>query len=130
MKSIERYNQLNRPSLQGKINEINTHIPTPSKNHYDLGYIRRYFVQLVNDKNSPIYEVNERVYIKHESKSFYTRASLKWRIAGNLEETYDIEGNLINKSVKESNRIAIKLASKNIPNLKLYLPNLLQFYKN
>lgn len=130
MKSIERYNQLNRPSLKGKINEINTHIPTPSKNDYDLGYVRRYFIQLVNDKNSPIYEVNQRVYNKHESKSFYTRATLKWRIAGNLEETHDIEGNLINKSVKESNRIAIKLASQKIPNLKLYLPNLLQFYKN
>ena len=130
MKSIERYNQLNRPSLKGKINEINTHIPTPSKKDYDLGYVRRYFVQLVNDKNSPIYEVNETVYAKHESKSFYTRTSLKWRIEGNLEETYDIEGNLINKSVKESNRIAIKLASQRISNLKLYLPNLLQFYKN
>ena len=130
MKSIERYKQINHPTLKRKISEINTQIPTPTKNDYDLGYVRRYFIQLVNDKNSPIYEVNERVYTKHESKSFYTRTSLKWRITGNLEETYDIEGNLINKSVKESNRIAIKLASQRIPNLKLYLPNLLQFYKN
>ena len=40
-----------------------------------------------------------------------------------------MEGNLINKSVKESNRVSLRLTSKKIPNLKLYLPNLLQFYK-
>ena len=68
--------------------------------------------------------------IRDRSKAYYTTTLLKWRISGSLEESYDMGGNLINKSVKESNRISIKLASENIPNLKLYLPNLLQFYKS
>ena len=130
MKNIQRYNQIKTTPLGGQISEIDTHISIPTKKDYDLGYIRRYFIQLVNDKNSVIYEVNSKVYLQHEPKSYYTRTSLKWRISGSLEESYDMSGNLINKSVKESNRISLKLASKNIPNLKLYLPNLLQFYKN
>ena len=46
------------------------------------------------------------------------------------ETVYDEDGSIVNKSVSESNRISINLQSKKIPNLKLYLPNLLQFYKS
>ena len=129
MKNTERYNQLKTPSLKGKIKKINTYLPKPNKDDYDMGYVRRYFIQLVNDKNSSIYEVNNRVYREYQSQSFYTTTTLKWRISGNLEESYDTNGNLINKSIKESNRITLKMSSKNMPNLKLYLPNLLQFHK-
>ncbi len=129
MNNIERYNRLKRPSIKGRIQNVETFLPNPKQSDYDLGYIKRYFVQLVNDKGSPIYEVNRRVYNSHRNKAFYTTTSLKWRISGELNESYDMEGNLINKSVKESNRVSLRLASKKIPNLKLYLPNLLQFYK-
>jgi len=130
MKSIDRYRSLKPNSYKGIIKKVETFLPNPSKSDYNTGYIRRYFVQLVNDKSSPIYEVNSRVFNSYKSKSFYTATTLKWRITGELTESYDSQGNLINKSVKESNRISIKLASKEIPNLKLYLPNLLQFYKS
>ena len=126
MNNIEKYNRLKRPSLKGRIQSVQTFLPKPKKSDYDLGYINRYFVQLVNDKSSPIYEVNRGVYNSYKGKAFYTTTSLKWRISG---ESFDMEGNLINKSVKESNRVSLRLASKRIPNLKLYLPNLLQFYK-
>jgi len=54
---------------------------------------------------------------------------LKWRISGPIEQQYDSTGTIIDKAVSESNNIAIKLVSDKIPNLKLYLPNLSQFYK-
>ncbi len=103
MKNTERYKKIKRTSLKSNISDVETHIPTPTKDDYGMGFVKRYFIQLVNDKNSIIYEVNDRVYLNHEHKSFYARTSLKWRISGNLDESYDMNGNLINKSVKESN---------------------------
>jgi hypothetical protein len=55
---------------------------------------------------------------------------VKWRIRGPLEAEVNDSGTVIQKSVSESNRIAIRLVGHLMPNLKLYLPNLLQFYKN
>ena len=74
---------------------------------------KRYFVQLVNDKGSPIYEVNRRVYNSHRNKLFYTTTSLLKEDIHELNESYDMEGNLINKSgVKESNRVSLRLHLK------------------
>ena len=58
----------------------------------------------------------------------YSVAIVKWRISG-PNESFLKEG-IMYKSVKESNRISIKLHLDKIPNLELYLPNLLQFYKS
>jgi hypothetical protein len=33
------------------------------------------------------------------------------------------------KGVRQSNKIAVDIASEKIKNIKLYLPNVLQFYK-
>jgi hypothetical protein len=54
---------------------------------------------------------------------------LKWRISGPKETQYRENGDVFDVSVSESNRRAIKLVYEKIPTLKLYLPNLLQFYK-
>ena len=60
----------------------------------------------------------------------FITVQLKWRISGPKTPQYDSKGIVIDKSVSESNRISIKLNAHTIPNLKLYLPNLLQFYKS
>ena len=127
MMSKNRYNSINKkPDSAIK---INTHIPTPTEKDYKRGYINRYFIQKTNDKGAPIYEVKSTSLGTYSRSAFYTTCSLKWRLKGPNETKYNDRGDITDKSVSESNRIAIKLVSHKIPNLKLYLPNLLQFYK-
>lgn len=127
MNNIDRYNQLNKkPKIQKK---IITHVPNPNELDYQRGFIRRYFIQKLNDKISPIYEVDYNRFNNYKSDPYFNSVSLKWRITGPTETKYDNNGMVVDKSVSESNRISIQLISDKIPNLKLYLPNLLQFHK-
>jgi hypothetical protein len=127
MNSVDRYNQLvKKPQASSK---IYSHFPAPNDTDYERGFIRRYFIQKTNDKSSPIYEVSYERFGNYKANPIFTSVSIKWRIKGPKETQYDINGNLLDKSVSESNRIAIKLVTDKIPNLKLYLPNLLQFHK-
>lgn len=97
--------------------QIPAHIPTPTKEDYVVGYILRYFLQKSTDRNSIIYEVNKNVSSKLRQNPFYVVTSLKWRLTGTSDE------------IRKSNSASIKIASKDIPNIGLYLPNLLQFHK-
>ena len=126
---ISRYNKIAKNKSRVRHN-IETKIPAPSDRDYTRGFINRYFVQKLNDKASPIYEVDGKSKNYYKSKPQYSAVGLKWRITGPKTPQYDSKGIVIDKSVSESNRIAIKLHANEIPNLKLYLPNLLQFYKS
>ena len=103
--------------------KIQAFIPVPNDDDYKRGFINRYFVQKTMDKTSPIIEVSQVTYIKTLANPQYRVANIRWRITGPMETTTN------DNSVSDSNLIAIRLASKRIKNLKLYLPNLLQFYK-
>jgi len=128
MSIVNRYKELVKSPIREEI--IKTHIPSPTDNDYSRGFIKRCFIQKTNDKGSPIYEVSPSNSGKYKANPLYTLVELKWRIRGPKETQYNKTGDIENKSVSESNRIAIKLVSHLIPNLKLYLPNLLQFYKS
>ena len=128
MNMIDRYKQLTKSPLKDEV--IKAHIPSPNENDYTRGFILRCFIQKTNDKGSPIYEVSPNSISKYKINPLYTVAELKWRISGPKTTQYNSIGDILDKSVSESNRIAIKLVSHLIPNLKLYLPNLLQFYKS
>ena len=54
---INRYNKISKNKPRIRYN-IETHIPRPSDKDYTRGYVIRYFVQKVNDKGSPIYEID------------------------------------------------------------------------
>lgn len=125
--NIDRYSKLLGTPLSEE--KISAYIPKPTELDYNRGYIKRYFVQKTNDKGSPIYEIEVTDKTFFDSNPLYTVVELKWRIKGPLKPKYNEVGNILDKSVSESNRIAIKLVSDKIPNLKLYLPNLIQFYK-
>jgi len=125
---IKRYKNISKNTKRVR-HDVETHIPKLTKQDYNRGYINRYFVQKVNDKGSPIFEVTNKFYTYYSGVPQFTAISLRWRIVGPKEQEYDSTGTIIGKSVSESNRIAIKLVAYDIPNLKLYLPNLLQFYK-
>lgn len=125
---IERYKSIAKvPTYSFVDSNIVSFIPTPTDSDYKVGYIRRYFVQNAVDSTLPIYEVSKSEYSRILIKPIYNGVSIKWRISGPVSETYI--NSILDKGVRESNRIAISLASNIIPNLKFYLPNLLQFHK-
>ena len=128
-KSIERYNRIAKGINKTKPKKINTYVPQPNDSDYNVGYILRFFIQKTNDDSSPIFEIDNGTFNSLKSKPIYKGVSLKWRITGPKETQYDNEGRIVDKSVSESNRIAIRLVSDRMKNLKLHLPNLLQFYK-
>jgi hypothetical protein len=123
-----RYIKISKlPRWEYSAPSIRAFIPVPTENDYLNGYIRRYFVQKINDKSAAIYEVSDIEYGRVLTKPMYEGVSIKWRISGPLSE--QLTNSVIDKGVRESNRISISLVNDKIPNLKFYLPNLLQFYK-
>jgi len=122
-----QYNKLRKPDLKSGPTKIKSFLPKPTDVDYTRGYIKRYFAQKVNDLNSPIREISSDDYIKVSNNSFYNTTSLKWRISGPIKSNSSMGTS--EKTVSESNQISIRLASSSIKNLKLYLPNLLQFHK-
>jgi hypothetical protein len=97
--------------------DIKPFIPSPTDSDYKKGYITRYFVQKANDSNGLIYEVSNESYKTYIKNKLLISESVDWRIIGEDSE------------IKNSNSESIRLASKKIPKLSLYLPNLLQFRK-
>jgi hypothetical protein len=129
MSILDSYKKLIRVDSILSNHKFDTHIPTPTAGDYMKGYITRYFVQKTNDNTSPIFEVNASTFTSLQTNSLYIAISLKWRITGPKETKYRENGDILDINVAESNRRAILLVYDKIPNLKLYLPNLLQFYK-
>jgi hypothetical protein len=126
--NFKRYSQIIKKTP--KEISIIAYLPVLKDVDYRRGFVKRYFIQKTNDKGSPIYEISKRDRNRFITNSLYTIVELKWRIKGPMETQYDSVGNITDKAVSESNRISIKLVSHLIPTLKLYLPNLLQFYKS
>ena len=129
MSNLDAYNKLKKKSFFNLREKVRTSIPTPTEIDYKRGWIQRFFVQKTNDKGSPIYEVDSAQYSLLGSRPIFTLVSIRWRISGPKDAQYDSKGNVMDKGVKESNRIAINLVADKIPNLKMYLPNLIQFHK-
>lgn len=126
---VDRYKEIFKGSTIKENATLVAYIPKPTSDDYTRGYIMRFFVQKTSDINSPIIEVSYNNYLKLKTNPYYRLTKLRWKISGSLNPIYDSSGVLEETGVPESNRISIKLASQKIKNLKLYLPNLLQFYK-
>lgn len=108
---------------------ISAYIPTPTEIDYKRGYIRRFFAQRSNDKTSPIIEISSDSFNRIGRSTIYRVVTLRWRIKGPKQMIFNKKGDVSDKGVSYSNSKAIDLVSNDIPNLKLYLPNLYQFYK-
>jgi hypothetical protein len=128
MDEIKKYNSVRKITLEYP-KKISTFIPNPMEDDYVRGYVTRFFIQKTNDIESPIYEVSSKQFSKYTHSYSFKGISLRWRIKGPMDTEFNDKNEVIDKGVKESNRIAIRIASEKIKNLKLYLPNLLQFYK-
>lgn len=125
----QKYKELSGNKFTGLGASPNSYIPKPKQADYDRGYITRHFTQRVNDKHAPIFEVSAAELSRMNQSVMFKTVSLRWRITGPLDRVYDDDGKVIDKGVRESNKISTELKTDKIPNLKLYLPNTIQFYK-
>jgi hypothetical protein len=106
----------------------NTIVPAPTDSDYKLGFIYRYFIQKANDDNAFIYEVSDTDYEFYSQNHFWKRIRIKWRISGPTQSIYK-DGELSDRGVMASNKSSLSIASSQLKNISLYLPNLLQFHK-
>jgi hypothetical protein len=129
MNILDSYNKLINSNSVLPNDKVDTYVPTPTPTDYSRGYITRYFIQKVNDKQSPIFEINSKTYSRFVTNPLFVVCSIKWRLTGPKETKYRENGDLLDLSVSDSNRRSIKSVYEFIPLLNSYLPNLLQFYK-
>ena len=115
--NIDRYAEISKLGFQFEPKTLSAHIPTPNEMDYERGYIVRYFVQKANDTSSHIFEISDELRMEFITTAFYTITSINWKITGPLNE------------MRESNRKSVQLGCKVLPNLYLYLSNLIQFSK-
>ncbi len=114
--NIDRFEEISKNKRQlynDKV--ISAYTPIVKELDYKRGYIERYFIQKSNDTESKIIEVDFSGFKKFSISPFYTVVALEWRLKGEDDE------------IKESNLKSIKRHYKIMPNLQIYLPNLLQF---
>jgi hypothetical protein len=117
MVSTSKYKQLKNNLSEFSLPEIITYIPSPDKNDYIRGYIRRYFIQRANDVKGYIYEISSNSFTEYSISPHFTVIMIHWRISGTTEQ------------ISDSNSKSIKIGMESIPSLHLYLPNTLQFSK-
>lgn len=116
--SLERYKEIKKNNLyKFEYPSVKAHAPIVDEQDLERGYIVRCFVQKSNDTESPIIEVNQKSISFYQANSFYIIVELKWKVTGKRDE------------IREANSKSVKLASKVLPALNLYLPNFLQFTK-
>lgn len=106
-----------------------TIVPTPTDTDYSNGIMDRYFAQRVNDDNGFVYEINLDTYNELKLNPYWIIETIKWRLSGPIDVIYDENGKMTDKGVKNSNIDSITEGQKIIRNLRLYLINILQFYK-
>jgi hypothetical protein len=112
---LNRFNDIFKDKRDFELPTIKPYAPDLDEQDYQNGYITRYFTQKANDESSPIIEIDDRTYTNLIGNDFYLIVELDWKIEG----TYD--------DIKEANGKSVRLASKKIPSILLYLPYLLQF---
>ena len=123
------YNNLISEKTNYSLDFPKTIVPIPSDTDYENGFIERYFTQKVNDKNSYVFEIDKEEYSNLFENPYWVSEIMKWRITGPITPVYNIDGILTDKGVIESNNASISIISEKVKNVKLYLPNILQFHK-
>ena len=124
-----RYNQIFSGSKRFVKNiRIKQHVPKPTEKDYARQVIKRFFVQKANDENGVIYEIDKNQKSKFQNNPTYNFVELDWKISGDSETKTvgDFDEQI---TIEQMNQLSINTAAQKMPYLKLYLPNLLQFYK-
>ena len=117
LKDVFRYASVAKLGQEFDRKKIAAYIPTPQDVDYQRGYIVRYFIQKANDKDSKIFEVDEYAFAKFTNSPFYIAVQIDWRVIGSTDD------------IRQSNMKSINFVRKEMPALKMYLVNYLQFSK-
>jgi hypothetical protein len=128
VKNKERYLSLKTKNSVIDNDYPSAYIPSPTQENYNKGWISRYFIQRRDTKDSPIIEVSEEGYSKVSLNVYFIGVRINWRISGELEDKYTESGATV-PSVITSNQTAINAASQTMPDIRMYLVNLKQFWK-
>ena len=123
------YKDLIKDKKIHSLNTPSTIVPSPNDVDYENGSIERYFTQKTNDIYGFVYEIDKQTYNELNLNPYWILTTIRWRIVGPVDIVYASDGKLKDKGVRESNKASIADGQKNIKNLGLYLPNILQFYK-
>jgi hypothetical protein len=118
IKDVFRYASVAKLGQEFSPKKIAAYIPTPQDIDYQRGYIVRYFIQKANDRDSKIFEVDEYAFAKFTNSPFHTAVQVDWRLLGSTDD------------IRQSNMKTINFVRKEMPALKMYLVNYLQFSKN
>jgi len=86
----------------------------PTKNDYELGRYRRFFCRKANDTSSQIFEISKEDF--DNQSSLYLYYSIVWIISGSKN------------NVQNSNLLATRILSKQIPQISNYL-NPLEYWR-
>jgi len=122
------YKDLIKNKIQHSLQFPKTIVPNPNATDYENQFINRFFTQKVNDDNGFIFEIDEDEFNLLNVNPYWKVVKMRWRIAGPLDSVF-LKDKLIDIGVKKSNIGSISEATKNLKNISLYLPNILQFYK-
>ncbi len=126
----EHYKKITGNRFRTLNTSVTAYSSKPKESDYEKGYVTRYFAQKTNDKGAPIYEVSSDEANRLNTSVMYVTTSLRWRITGPRDTVYNSDGKVISMGVQTSNEKSIELASNIITELKLYLPNKLQYHRS
>jgi|10_taG_2_1085330.scaffolds.fasta_scaffold70343_2 hypothetical protein len=101
----------------------------PSPSDYEAGFFRRYFVRQANSPQSPIIELDKKIFkrtIQKDKNGFWIGHIMPWRISGTLSKK-KVDG-VLDRGVLEANYNAIEAANKKLPGIKSEITNLVQYY--
>lgn len=109
------------------------YIPEPTDDDYKKTFITRYFISR-NDSTYPIIEINEKQYTSIATpfsgldENLYKGITLDWKIYGPKNDIIS-NGLIIQYGIADTNQRTLNIKMKDMPNIRLALPDLLQFSK-
>jgi hypothetical protein len=105
------------------------YVPVPSEQDYEAGEITRYFAQQANQPDGEVLEISKQTFQALQRISLFRTVSLRWKVSGVLDDSFDAEGRLERPGVETANVAAINIASKTMPAIKRKLTNPLQLWR-
>jgi len=145
------YDRVGKIAPKLRPEDIPPYTPHPTKREYMFGEITRYFARFITHKSSgDITEISNTTYAKLKSNQLYSTISIRWRIAGKLDDegatinpdgTYGtikridpdltIDPNVIRlyTGVVTANKLSVALADEDMPGIRDYLTNYIRFWK-
>jgi len=114
---------------RGDLTQFSPFVPIPSQKDYDLGEIRRYFAQQVNDKTAEIFELSVQDFAAAKLSPLYLAVSLRWKISGPATSVRNEIGIRERSGIVEANTNAVKQASQKMPALAQKLSNPFQLWR-